>query len=147
MRPVKAYRSRPISHAGRWRGRWAASVRLLPPRLQPRSGAGTRALREEGEAPRVRRPLQGAHGLAPRAGERVHWPRRPFHPLQQALKDLDRAYRNFLDGLANLPRFKKKGRHDAFRYPVPKQFAVDDSHGRMEAAGKWAGCPTARAVR
>jgi putative transposase len=55
----------------------------------------------------------------------------PIHPLQQALKDLDRAYRNFFEGRAELPRFKKKGRHDAFRYPDPEQFAVDDQHGRV----------------
>ncbi len=55
----------------------------------------------------------------------------PIHPLQQALKDLDRAYRNFFEGRADLPRFKKKGRHDAFRYPDPKQFALDDRHGRV----------------
>jgi putative transposase len=56
----------------------------------------------------------------------------PIHPLQQVLKDLDRAYRNFFEGRADLPRFKKKGRHDAFRYPDPKQFAVDDRHGRVK---------------
>jgi putative transposase len=56
----------------------------------------------------------------------------PVHPLQQAVKDLDRAYRNFFEGRADLPRFKKKGRHDAFRYPDPKQFAVDDRHGRVK---------------
>ncbi len=56
----------------------------------------------------------------------------PIHPLQQALKDLDRAYRNFFEGRADLPRFKKKGRHDAFRYPDPKQFALDDRHGRVK---------------
>jgi putative transposase len=55
----------------------------------------------------------------------------PIHPLQQALKDLDRAYHNFFEGRAELPRFKKKGRHDAFRYPDPKQFAVDDRHSRV----------------
>ncbi len=56
----------------------------------------------------------------------------PIHALQQVLKDLDRAYRNFFEGRADLPRFKKKGRHDAFRYPDPKQFAVDDRHGRVK---------------
>ncbi len=56
----------------------------------------------------------------------------PVHPLQQALKDLDRAYRNFFEGRAEPPRFKKKGRHDAFRYPDPTQFAVDDRHGRVK---------------
>jgi putative transposase len=37
--------------------------------------------------------------------------------LQQTLKDLDRAYANFFEKRAELPRFKKKGRHDSFRYP------------------------------
>lgn len=56
----------------------------------------------------------------------------PVHPLQQALKDLNRAHRNFFEGRADRPRFKKKGRHDAFRYPDPKQFGVDDRHGRVK---------------
>ena len=38
-------------------------------------------------------------------------------PLQQTLKDLDRAYTNFFEKRAELPRFKKRGRHDGFRYP------------------------------
>jgi putative transposase len=62
----------------------------------------------------------------------------PIHPLQQALKDLDRAYRNFFEGRADLPRFKKKGRHDAFRFPDPKQFAVDERRGVV----KFAALPT-----
>ena len=37
--------------------------------------------------------------------------------LQQALKDLDRAYRNFFEKRAAFPRFKKKGRRDSFRFP------------------------------
>jgi putative transposase len=56
----------------------------------------------------------------------------PVHPQQQALKDLDRAYRNFFEGRADLPRFKKKGQHDAFRYPDRTQFAVDDRDGRVK---------------
>jgi len=35
--------------------------------------------------------------------------------LQQALRDLDRAYRNFFDGRAGFPRFRRKGRRDSFR--------------------------------
>ncbi len=35
--------------------------------------------------------------------------------LQQALRDLDRAYRNFFDGRAASPRFRRKGRRDSFR--------------------------------
>lgn len=56
----------------------------------------------------------------------------PIHALQQALKDLDRAYKNFFEGRAEPPRFKKKGAHDAFRFPDPKQFEVDDQHGRVK---------------
>jgi putative transposase len=44
----------------------------------------------------------------------------PVHPLQHALKDLDRAYRNFFDKRAAFPQFKKRGQHDSFRYPKPK---------------------------
>src|SRR5690606_33557919 len=43
------------------------------------------------------------------------------HPLQQTLKDLERAYTNFFAKRADVPRFKKKGQSDSFRYPVPKQ--------------------------
>ena len=41
----------------------------------------------------------------------------PSQILQQALKDLDRAYKNFFENRAEFPRFKKKGMHDSFRYP------------------------------
>ena len=48
--------------------------------------------------------------------------------LQQSLKDLDRAYKNFFAKRADLPRFKKKGVHSAFRYPLgPPDFR----RGRM----------------
>ena len=38
-------------------------------------------------------------------------------PLQQTLKDLERAYKNFYEKRADFPRFKKKGLSDSFRYP------------------------------
>ncbi|WP_445399001.1 RNA-guided endonuclease InsQ/TnpB family protein [Zobellella sp. An-6] len=41
----------------------------------------------------------------------------PSQALQQSLKDLERAYRNFFDQRAAFPRFKKRGRHDSFRFP------------------------------
>jgi len=55
----------------------------------------------------------------------------PTHPLQQALKDLERAYTNFLAGRAHFPRFKKKGQHDSFRYPDPKQIKLDQLNSRL----------------
>ena len=55
----------------------------------------------------------------------------PVHPLQQTLKDLERAYTNFFAKRADLPRFKKKGRSDSFRYPDPKQIKLDQANSRL----------------
>ncbi|WP_326941647.1 RNA-guided endonuclease InsQ/TnpB family protein [Actimicrobium sp. GrIS 1.19] len=55
----------------------------------------------------------------------------PNHPLQHALKDLDRAYQNFFAGRADFPTFKKKGRGDSFRYPDAKQFKVEPGNARI----------------
>ncbi|WP_455232997.1 RNA-guided endonuclease InsQ/TnpB family protein [Geopseudomonas aromaticivorans] len=55
----------------------------------------------------------------------------PVHPLQQSLKDLDRAYQNFFAKRADFPRFKKRGKHDSFRYPDAKQFKVDQANSRI----------------
>lgn len=41
----------------------------------------------------------------------------PSQALQQELKDLERAYKNFFQKRASFPRFKKRGQNDAFRYP------------------------------
>lgn len=41
----------------------------------------------------------------------------PSQGLQQALKNLDRAYKNFFEKRTGFPRFKKKGQSDSFRYP------------------------------
>jgi putative transposase len=49
--------------------------------------------------------------------------------LQQSLKDLDRAYHNFFQKRAELPRFKKKGVHDSFRYP--QGFKLDERNSRI----------------
>ena len=55
----------------------------------------------------------------------------PVHPLQQALKDLERAYANFFARRADFPRFRKKGQHDRFRFPDPKQFRLDEGNSRV----------------
>lgn len=49
--------------------------------------------------------------------------------LQQTLKDLDRAYKNFFAKRAEFPRFKKKGVHDSFRYP--QGFKIDETNSRI----------------
>lgn len=55
----------------------------------------------------------------------------PVHPLQHALKDMEKAYKNFFEKRADFPRFKKKGMGDSFRYPDPKQIKLDQANGRI----------------
>ena len=55
----------------------------------------------------------------------------PVHPLQQALKNFERAYSNFFAKRADFPRFKKKGQSDSFRYPDPKQIKLDQANSRL----------------
>lgn len=56
----------------------------------------------------------------------VDWLRAvPVHALQQALKDVERAYQNFFAGRAAYPRPHKKGVHDAFRLPDPSYLAIE----------------------
>ncbi|WP_419687996.1 RNA-guided endonuclease InsQ/TnpB family protein [Burkholderia theae] len=55
----------------------------------------------------------------------------PVHPLQQSLKDLERAYASIFAKRTDFPRFKKKGRSDSFRYPDPKQVKLDQTNSRV----------------
>jgi transposase len=55
----------------------------------------------------------------------------PVHLLQQALKDLERAYANFFAKRADFPRFKKRGQSDSLRYPDPKQIKLDQANSRL----------------
>ena len=48
----------------------------------------------------------------------------PVHALQQALKDLDRAYQNFFAGRAAYPTPRKKIINDSFRFPDPASLLV-----------------------
>jgi putative transposase len=62
----------------------------------------------------------------------THWlAEAPVHPLQQALKNLVGAYRNFFEKRAASPRFKKRGFADSFRYPDLKEFRLDAPNRRI----------------
>src|SRR4051812_44517764 len=53
----------------------------------------------------------------------VEWLRdAPSQPLQQALKDLDRAYVNWWEGRANAPKPRKRGQNDSMRFPDKASF-------------------------
>jgi len=52
----------------------------------------------------------------------------PAHVLQQALRDLDRAFQSFFSSSAAYPKPRRRGEHDGFRFPDPdpKQIGVHD---------------------
>ncbi len=55
----------------------------------------------------------------------------PCHSLQHALKDLEKAYKNFFAKRADFPRFKKKVNSVSFRYPDPIQIKLDQENSRI----------------
>ncbi|MBO0615035.1 RNA-guided endonuclease InsQ/TnpB family protein [Thiothrix fructosivorans] len=72
------------------------------------------------------------HLTAWRNGTETPWLKdAPVHPLQHALKDLEKAYKNFFAKRADFPRFKRKGSGDSFRYPDPKQIKLDQGNSRI----------------
>ena len=96
------------------------------------------------------------HLTAWRNGDDTPWLKQaPCHPLQHALKDLEKAYKNFFAKRTGFPRFKRKGCGDAFRYPDPTQIKLDQVNSRIfcpSSAGCaiaiaetcWARCATSR---
>ena len=57
----------------------------------------------------------------------------PHHCLQQALVDLESAYKNFWAGRAGAPRPRKRGVDDSFRFPDPTQVTLQ---GNLNIADK-----------
>ncbi|MDA8191604.1 MAG: transposase, partial [Gammaproteobacteria bacterium] len=53
----------------------------------------------------------------------------PSQALQQSLKNLERAYKNFFEKRADFPSPKKKGRSDRFRYP--QGVKLDQANSRI----------------
>jgi putative transposase len=70
--------------------------------------------------------------VAWRADEATIWlSEAPYHTLQQGLKDMEKAFKNFFARRTDFPRFKQKGQHDSFRYPDPKQIKLDKANSRI----------------
>lgn len=53
----------------------------------------------------------------------------PSQTLQQALKNLERSFKNFFAKRAEEPKFKKRGQQDSFRYP--QGFVVEQENSRV----------------
>lgn len=60
------------------------------------------------------------------------WLRQAYNQsLQQAIRDLDRAYRNFFVGRARFPRFKSKRSHQSIRYLFVGNSKLRITNGRI----------------
>ncbi|MDR1062822.1 MAG: transposase [Azoarcus sp.] len=96
---------------------------------QARHGAGEKKL---GYAGLCKLLTDWRNGLPLPSGRVAPWLKEaPVHPLQQTLKDLERAYKNFFEKRAAFPRFKRKDQKDGFRYPDPKQIKLEQGNRRV----------------
>ena len=62
----------------------------------------------------------------------------PAHILQQKLKDLDRAFLDAFDKKQpnkRMPKFRKKGLQDSFRFPAPNQIQFDYNRIKLPKLG------------
>lgn len=55
----------------------------------------------------------------------------PAHCLQMALHNLDRAFRNFFEGRAGYPKYRRRYGHDSFCFPDRKQVRLDNRRGLL----------------
>jgi len=65
----------------------------------------------------------------------------PAHCLQQKMKDLDKAFKDAFDKkqhLKRIPKFKKKGLGDSFRFPDPKAIQLENRRIKLPKLG-WMG--------
>ena len=108
-------------HAGcaRFAWNWGLAERI---RLWEQEGKATNAIEQHRELNRLKRTdylwMYEVSKCAP----------------QEALRNLDRAFRNFFEGRANFPRFKKKGIHDSFR--LTGTIKVFPKHVQLPRLGK-----------
>jgi len=62
----------------------------------------------------------------------------PAHILQQKMKDLDRAFKDAFDKKQSnkrLPKKRKRGQHDSFRFPEPKQIEIEGNRVKLPKLG------------
>lgn len=77
----------------------------------------------------------------PEMKKELEWLREPpAQILQQSLKDLDQAYKNFFRRVKSgenpgFPKFKKKFQHNSFRLPEPKHIKVEGDRVQLPKFG------------
>ena len=92
--------------------------RIVPVRLQQGTGVAEDALRAWREETGLRRAVLRNSLLGATAQRRLGVADAPVRPLQQTIKDLERACSDFFARRAETPQLKIKGRSDSFRYPI-----------------------------
>ena len=121
------YELRPNGEQARQMRRFAGACRFVFNRALALQKAN-----HEAGSPFIGYVAMAKHLTAWRNGRETPWLKdAPVHPLQHALKDLERAYKNFFAQRAAFPRFKKKGQRESFRYPDPKQIKLDQANSRL----------------
>lgn len=55
----------------------------------------------------------------------------PYHCQQQALKNLDRSFKNFFEKRSDFPCFKKRSDRGSFRFPDSGQIKLDQANSRV----------------
>ncbi len=72
----------------------------------------------------------------------------PAHCLQQKMKDLDKAFKDAFDKkqpLKRIPKFKKRGDGDSFRFPDPKSIQIENRRIKLPKLG-WMGFHKSRTI-
>jgi len=127
------YRLRPTPEQQEKLGQWAGSCRFLYNRFLDQR---IKTYQETGKSLSY---VDQANQL-PALKKELNWlTEPPSQALQQTLKDLEQAFKNFFRRIkqggeaAGFPRFKKKGFSDSFRLPQLKETAVlgEGKHGKV----------------
>ena len=72
----------------------------------------------------------------------------PSHSLQQKMKDLDKAFKDAFDKkqpLKRIPKFKRRGVGDSFRFPDPKSIQVENRRIKLPKLG-WMGIHKSQSI-
>jgi putative transposase len=59
----------------------------------------------------------------------------PNHSLQQAILDLHKAFKNFFEGRARFPQFRKKGQNNSFRHPDATRIKIEEERIFLPKSG------------
>jgi putative transposase len=107
--------------------------RMLQARLQP--VPGPKKLERERSNPRRLTAFDQIKELTALKCDAEFLREAPHHPLVQSVMDLHKGFKNFFEGRAAFPKFRKKGENASFRYPDAKQIKIEADRISLPKAG------------